>query len=56
MPVVAVFTFVNGEWGINVMVVFSDSSGELSFFARVVANLMRIANPATDGLVDLIRI
>lgn len=46
MPVVAVFAFIDGEFGCAV-VVCGDLRGELGFFARGIADFMSITNPAT---------
>ena len=43
---VAVFAFVNGEGGGGV-VVFGDTGGNFGFVLRGIANLVRVADPAT---------
>ena len=43
---VAELTFVNREAG-NVMVVLRDAGGDFRFFAGVIDNFMRLADPTT---------
>ncbi len=52
VPVVAVFTFVDGELG-RAVVILSDPRGELGFFFRGIADFMSITYPAALGLVGL---
>ena len=55
MPMIAVFAFVDGEFG-RMVVVFGDFGGKLGFFLRGVTDFMSIADPAAFGFVNLVRI
>ena len=55
MPVIAVFAFVDGEFG-GAVVVCGDLRGEFGFFLSGVADFMSITNPTALGLVGLVRV
>lgn len=54
VPVVAIFAFVYAKLRADVMIIFSDTSRKLGFFASFVANFMRIADPTARRIVRLI--
>ena len=55
VPVVAVFAFVDGEFG-GAVVVCGDLCGEFGLFLSGVADFMSITNPTALWLVGLVRV
>ena len=52
MPVVAIFAFIDREFGCAV-VVLSDPRGELGFFFRGITDFMRITDPTALRLIGM---
>lgn len=46
---IAIFTLVDAQSSVNMVVIFGNPSGGLGFFASGVTDFVLVANPATFG-------
>lgn len=55
MIMIAIFTLIDTEMSVDMVVILSDASGELGLFTGGIANFMLVPHPATFRLVCPIR-